>query len=39
MNDILCDVDGPVAVLTVNRPGRPNGVTAEMTAALQARLS
>ncbi|MEU8354676.1 enoyl-CoA hydratase/isomerase family protein [Nonomuraea sp. NPDC048882] len=37
--DVLLDVDGPVAVVTLNRPAKLNAVTPDMAAALRACLS
>jgi enoyl-CoA hydratase/carnithine racemase len=36
--DVLLDVDGPVAVITLNRPAKLNAITPEMAGALRARL-
>ncbi|SEF84884.1 Enoyl-CoA hydratase/carnithine racemase [Nonomuraea solani] len=37
--DVLLDVDGPVAVVTLNRPAKLNAITPDMAAALRACLS
>ncbi|WP_433440621.1 enoyl-CoA hydratase/isomerase family protein [Nonomuraea sp. CA-141351] len=37
--DVLIDVDGPVAVVTLNRPAKLNAITPDMAAALRACLS
>jgi enoyl-CoA hydratase/carnithine racemase len=37
--DVLLDVDGPVAVVTLNRPAKLNAVTPDMAAALRACLA
>ncbi|MEV4115733.1 enoyl-CoA hydratase/isomerase family protein [Nonomuraea sp. NPDC049695] len=37
--DVLIDVDGPVAVITLNRPAKLNAITPDMAAALRACLS
>ncbi|MBF8184656.1 enoyl-CoA hydratase/isomerase family protein [Nonomuraea sp. K274] len=36
--DVLIDVDGPVAVVTLNRPAKLNAITPDMAAALRACL-
>ncbi|MFI7613658.1 enoyl-CoA hydratase/isomerase family protein [Nonomuraea terrae] len=36
--DVLLDVDGPVAVVTLNRPAKLNAITPDMAAALRACL-
>ncbi|MFB4277458.1 MULTISPECIES: enoyl-CoA hydratase/isomerase family protein [unclassified Nonomuraea] len=37
--DVLLDVDGPVAVVTLNRPAKLNAITPDMAAALRACLA
>ncbi|MFB4268185.1 enoyl-CoA hydratase/isomerase family protein [Nonomuraea sp. GTA35] len=37
--DVLLEVDGPVAVVTLNRPAKLNAITPDMAAALRACLS
>ncbi|MEV4564511.1 enoyl-CoA hydratase/isomerase family protein [Nonomuraea sp. NPDC049419] len=37
--DVLIDVDGPVAVVTLNRPAKLNAITPDMAAALRACLT
>ncbi|MEU6784745.1 enoyl-CoA hydratase-related protein [Nonomuraea angiospora] len=37
--DVLIDVDGPVAVVTLNRPAKLNAITPDMAAALRACLA
>ncbi|MEQ4719485.1 enoyl-CoA hydratase-related protein [Nonomuraea sp. B19D2] len=37
--DVRIDVDGPVAVVTLNRPAKLNAITPDMAAALRACLS
>ncbi|MEV4470791.1 enoyl-CoA hydratase/isomerase family protein [Nonomuraea salmonea] len=37
--DVLLDVDGPVAVVTLNRPAKLNAITPDMAAALRACLT
>ncbi|NKQ56894.1 enoyl-CoA hydratase/isomerase family protein [Amycolatopsis sp. K13G38] len=35
MDELCCELDGPVAVVTLNRPAKANAITAEMAAALR----
>ncbi|MEV0823210.1 enoyl-CoA hydratase/isomerase family protein [Nonomuraea rubra] len=37
--DVLLEVDGPVAVVTLNRPAKLNAITPDMAAALRACLT
>lgn len=37
--DVLIDIDGPVAVVTLNRPAKLNAITPDMAAALRACLT
>ncbi|RVX38583.1 short chain enoyl-CoA hydratase [Nonomuraea polychroma] len=37
--DVLLDVDGPVAVVTLNRPAKLNAITPDMAAALRTCLA
>ncbi|GAA2205138.1 enoyl-CoA hydratase/isomerase family protein [Nonomuraea monospora] len=37
--DVLLDLDGPVAVVTLNRPAKLNAITPDMAAALRACLT
>ncbi|MFD0478677.1 enoyl-CoA hydratase/isomerase family protein [Nonomuraea thailandensis] len=37
--DVLLEVDGPVAVVTLNRPAKLNAITPDMVAALRACLT
>ncbi|MGI5282353.1 enoyl-CoA hydratase/isomerase family protein [Nonomuraea polychroma] len=37
--DVLLDVDGPVAVVTLNRPAKLNAITPDMAAALKTCLA
>jgi enoyl-CoA hydratase len=39
MTDVLCDIRGPVAVVTLNRPARRNALSAALLASLRATLA
>lgn len=38
MSEVLLDIEGPVATITLNRPDRLNAITAEVVEALRAHL-
>ena len=38
MSDVLYDVTGPIARLTLNRPARGNGLTRKLLTALEAQI-